>query len=71
MSRRVRLRFVKGLEVEFMDRERAVRRVEEIGERGTYPVYLVYGPEGCGKTALLLQARSILEEDFRLSRCLR
>ena len=62
--KRVRLRFAKGLEVEFTDRQQAVRQIEEIGERGTYPVYLVYGPEGCGKTALLLQARSILEEDF-------
>jgi len=61
--RRVKLGFA-GLEVEFVDRERALEQVSELAERGTYPVHVVYGPEGCGKTALLRQAKVILEEEF-------
>ena len=53
-----------GLEVEFVDRERALEQVREFGERGTFPVYVVYGPEGCGKTAFLKQAKTILEEEY-------
>jgi len=53
-----------GLEVEFVDRERALEQVREFGERGTFPVYVVYGPEGCGKTAFLKQTKAILEEEF-------
>ncbi len=60
--RRVRLKFVGGLEIEFVDRDKAIEQINEIAERGTYPVYVVYGPEGCGKTALFKQAREILEE---------
>jgi len=59
--KRVKLAFAGG-EVEFADRERAVRQIEELAERGTYPVHVVYGPEGCGKTALLRQSVEILEE---------
>jgi predicted AAA+ superfamily ATPase len=59
---RVKLSFAKGLEIEFIDRERAIKQVYEIGEKGTrYPV-IVYGPEGCGKTAWLKQATLILRE---------
>jgi len=53
-----------GLEVEFADREGALRQISEWAKRGTYPVYVVYGPEGCGKTALLRQAKAVLEEEF-------
>ena len=60
--RRVKLRFSRGLVVEFMDRGRAIEQVREVAERGTYPVYVIYGPEGCGKTALLKQAKEVLEE---------
>ena len=63
MLRRVRLSFA-GLEVEFVDRERALKQIEELAEKGTYPVHVVYGPEGCGKTALLRQAKAMLEEEF-------
>ncbi len=63
---RVKLRF-SDLIVEFVDRDCAIRQIEEIGERGTYPVYIIYGPEGCGKTALLRQAKVILEEEFSYS----
>ena len=43
--RRARTRFA-GLEVEFVDREPAIKRIEEWAERGTYSVKVVYGPEG-------------------------
>jgi len=49
-------------EIEFVDREKALKQIEEFAERGTYPVYIVYDPEGCGKTALFKQAKAILEE---------
>ncbi len=61
MARRIKLRF-GNIDVTFVDRERALKRFEEIGERGTYPVYVIYGPEGCGKTSLLRQAKEILED---------
>jgi predicted AAA+ superfamily ATPase len=49
--RRVRLRFVPDLEVEFVDRVRGIKQVYEFAEKGTrYPI-VVYGPEGYGKTA--------------------
>ncbi len=64
MAGRVRLRFARGLVLEFRDRRKALRQLEVLAERGTYPVYVVYGPEGCGRTALLLQAKAILEEDY-------
>jgi len=61
--KRVKVTFAK-LRIEFVDRERALGQVREIGEKGTFPVYMVYGPEGCGKTSFLRQARAILEEEF-------
>jgi len=39
--------------------------VRKLGEKGTYLVYVVYGPEGCGKTAFLRQTKAILEEELR------
>ena len=61
MFERIKLKLA-NIDVTFADRERAIKQFEEIGERGTYPVYLIYGPEGCGKTALLTQAKVILED---------
>ena len=61
--KRIKVSFA-GLEVEFVDRERALEQVREFGERGTFPVYVIYGPEGSGKTALLKQAKAVLEEEF-------
>lgn len=59
---RVKLSFVPGLEVEFIDRDRAIEQVLEWGEKSTpYPV-VVFGPEGCGKTAWLKQAAEILKK---------
>ncbi len=60
--RRVRLRFAKGLEIEFRDRDRALQQIEQLAERGTLFPVVIYGPEGCGKTAFFKQVRAILEE---------
>jgi hypothetical protein len=58
----VKLTFARDLEVEFTDRGVAIRQIYELGEKGTrYPV-VVYGPEGCGKTAWLKQATLTLRE---------
>ena len=40
----------------------ALRQVEDWANRGTYPVQVVYGPEGCGKTAWLRQSAELLRE---------
>jgi len=61
--RRIRVTFA-DLNIEFVDREKALEQIRELGKKGTFPVYVVYGPEGCGKTALLGQAKAILEEEF-------
>jgi hypothetical protein len=60
---KVKLTFTPELEIEFIDRERALKQVEELAEKGTrYPV-VVFGPEGCGKSAWLKQAVEILREN--------
>ncbi len=60
--RRVRLRFAGGVEVLFADRSVGLGWLLGVAERGTpYPV-VVYGPEGCGKTAFLRQAMAVLED---------
>jgi Archaeal ATPase. len=62
MVRRVRLSFVPGLEIEFVDRDRAIQQVLEWSERGTRFPVVVFGPEGCGKSAFLRQAAEVLSE---------
>jgi hypothetical protein len=59
--KRIKLSFAKDVEVEFCDRERAIRQVEEFAERGTRFPIVVFGPEGCGKTAWLKQAAELLK----------
>jgi hypothetical protein len=49
--RRVKLPLTPQLEVEFADRERGVQQVLEWSEKGTRFPIVVFGPEGCGKTA--------------------
>ena len=48
---RVRPRFA-DIDVGFFDKGVALKQIEEFAERGTYPIYVIYGPEKCGKTAL-------------------
>jgi predicted AAA+ superfamily ATPase len=49
------------LEVEFVDRDKAVKYVYELNEKSTR-LSLVYGPEGCGKSAWLKQLAEILKK---------
>jgi len=60
--KRVRLSFAAGVEVEFCDRERAIRQVKDFAKRGTRLPIVVFGPEGCGKTAWLRQATETFRE---------
>uniref|UniRef100_A0A7J2U0T4 AAA family ATPase n=1 Tax=Ignisphaera aggregans TaxID=334771 RepID=A0A7J2U0T4_9CREN len=62
MVKRVRLSFAPGLEVEFVDRDKAIQQVIEWSERGTRFPIVVFGPEGCGKSAWLKQAAEVLRE---------
>ncbi len=64
---RVRLKFARDLEVDFVDRDRALSQIEEIADMGTRFPLIIYSPEGCGKTAFLKQAREVLEKDFSYS----
>jgi chromosomal replication initiation ATPase DnaA len=50
---RIRLEFAPGVETEFVDRDRALAQVVEWAERGTWAPFVIFGPEGCGKTAFL------------------
>jgi hypothetical protein len=59
---RIRLEFAPGVETEFVDRDRALAQVAEWAERGTWAPFVIFGPEGCEKTAFLRQAASGLRE---------
>ena len=59
---RIRLPLAPSLEVKFADREMALKRMEEWAERGMVRVEVVFGPEGCGKTAWLRQSAVLLRE---------
>ena len=59
--KRVSLSFA-GLKIYFVDREKALEKFIDWAERGTYPVQVVFGPEGCGKSALLRQAMELLKD---------
>ena len=60
--KKVKLLFTPELEIEFIDREKALKQVEELATKGTrYPI-VIFGPEGCGKTAWLKQAIEVLKE---------
>ena len=60
--KRIKLAFAPGLEVEFVDREMALKKMEEWAERSTRFPQVVFGPEGCGKTAWLRQSAVLLKE---------
>jgi predicted AAA+ superfamily ATPase len=59
---RVKLSFAPGLEIEFVDRGRGIGQVYEFAEESTRFPIVVFGPEGCGKTAWLKQVAEILKE---------
>jgi hypothetical protein len=60
--KRIKLEFALGVETEFVDRDRALAQVVEWAERGTRFPVVIFGPEGCGKTAFLQQASVMLRE---------
>ena len=59
---RVKLLFIPGLEVEFVNRDRGIKQIIEWSERSTRFPIVVFGPEGCGKTAWLKQAALVLRD---------
>ncbi len=60
--KRITLELAPGVEMEFVDRDRALAQLAEWAERGTRFPVVIFGPEGCGKTAFLRQAASGLRE---------
>jgi len=60
--KRIKLELAPGVETEFVDRDRALAQVEEFAEEGTRWPVVIFGPEGCGKTAFLRQAAAMLRE---------
>jgi energy-coupling factor transporter ATP-binding protein EcfA2 len=60
--RRIRLNLIPGVEVEFTDRDGALRQVEDWAREGTRWPIVIFGPEGCGKSAFLRQAAAMLRD---------
>jgi hypothetical protein len=60
--KRITLEPVPGVETEFVNRDLAIAQVVEWAERGTRFPIVIFGPEGCGKTAFLRQATAMLRE---------
>jgi Archaeal ATPase. len=60
--KRIKLEIAPGVETEFVDRDRALAQVVEWAERGTRFPVVIFGPEGCGKTAFLRQSMVMLRE---------
>ncbi len=60
--KRIKLELAPGLVVEYINRDRALRQVEEFAQEGTWRPVVIFGPEGCGKTAFLRQAAFMLRE---------
>jgi hypothetical protein len=60
--RRIVLELVPGVKTEFVDRDRALVQIAEWAERSTRFPVVVFGPEGCGKSAFLRQAAEALGE---------
>jgi hypothetical protein len=59
--RRITVRFA-DLDIEFVDRDVALRQVEDWANRSTWYPVVIFGPEGCGKTAFLRQTVEALRE---------
>jgi len=60
--RRITLELAPGVETEFVDRDRALAQVVEWAEKSTRWPVVVFGPEGCGKSAFLRQATAVLRD---------
>jgi hypothetical protein len=60
--KRIAVEIAPGVETEFVDRDRALAQVVEWAERGTRFPVVIFGPEGCGKTAFLRQASVMLRD---------
>jgi hypothetical protein len=58
--KRIKVEIALGVKTEFVDRDRALAQVKEWAERGTRFPVVIFGPEGCGKTAFLRQAAAAL-----------
>ena len=58
--KRIKLKLAPGVETEFVDRDRALAQVAEWAEKSIRFPVVVFGPEGCGKTAFLRQAAEAL-----------
>lgn len=59
---RIKLEITPGVETEFVDRDRALEQVVEWAEKSTRWPVVMFGPEGCGKTAFLRQSTVMLRE---------
>jgi Archaeal ATPase. len=59
--RRITVRFAE-LNIEFVDRGVGLGQVMGWAEKGTLFPIVIFGPEGCGKTAFLKQAAAVLRE---------
>jgi hypothetical protein len=60
--RKIRLEITPGVKAEFVDRDRALAQVKEWAEKSTRWPIVIFGPEGCGKTAFLRQAAVMLRD---------
>jgi len=60
--KRIKLEIAPGVETEFVDRDRALAQVVEWAEKSTRWPIVIFGPEGCGKTAFLRQSTVMLRE---------
>ena len=60
--KRIRVDIAPGVETEFVDRDHALAQLAEWAEKSTRWPIVIFGPEGCGKTAFLRQAASGLRE---------
>jgi chromosomal replication initiation ATPase DnaA len=60
--KRIKVEIAPGVETEFVDRDRALVQVVEWAEKSTRWPVVIFGPEGCGKTAFMRQAAAMLRE---------
>ncbi|ADN49880.1 ATP-binding protein [Vulcanisaeta distributa] len=59
--RRIELRLA-NVRINFVDRDSAIKWIEQWIDRGMALPHVVYGPEGCGKTAWLMQSAEVLRD---------